>query len=131
MGRITATVAVASFTDPAREIRCEAVVDTGAYCLTLPATWKDRLGPLQLRRAVRVQVADGRVFEGDLAGPVSIDIAGFGAAAGEVLFIHMVQDEGEYEPLIGYMALEGARLVVDMVGHRLVRLPHVDLKRVA
>jgi len=41
----------------------------------------------------------------------------------------MEAEDGRYEPLIGYITLEQARLVVDMVGHRLVRLPHVDLKR--
>ena len=40
-------------------------------------------------------------------------------------------DEASYEPLLGYITLEQARLVVDMVGHRLVHLPHVDLKSVA
>ena len=41
----------------------------------------------------------------------------------------MEPEHGRYEPLIGYITLEQSRLVVDMVGHRLVRLPHVDLKR--
>src|SRR5262249_1427953 len=39
----------------------------------------------------------------------------------------MARERGRYEPLIGYITLEQSRPGVDMVGHRLVRLPHVDL----
>ena len=35
---------------------------------------------------------------------------------------------GDFEPLPGYLALEGAGVVVDMVGHRLVALKVFDLK---
>ena len=35
MGRILVSVAVGSFGERAREITCDALVDTGAYCLTL------------------------------------------------------------------------------------------------
>ena len=64
MGRIVTTVTAGNLVEPGYELRCDALVDTGAYCLTLPAAWKERLG-----------------------------------------------------------------LVVDMLGHRLVRVPHLDLKR--
>jgi len=33
-----------------------------------------------------------------------------------------------FEPLLGYITLEQAGIVVDMVGHRLGRIPHFDLK---
>jgi len=39
----------------------------------------------------------------------------------------MEPEHGRYEPLIGYITFEQS-LVVDMVRHRLVRLPDVDLK---
>jgi len=32
----------------------------------------------------------------------------------------MEPEEGAYKPLIGYIPLEQARVVVDMVGHRLI-----------
>ena len=35
---------------------------------------------------------------------------------------------GDIEPLIGYLTLESAGVVVDMVGHRLVALKVFDLK---
>jgi len=33
-----------------------------------------------------------------------------------------------YEPLAGYIALEQSMAAVDMVGHRLVPVKHMDLK---
>jgi hypothetical protein len=47
----------------------------------------------------------------------------------EVLFLDMQPDEdGEYEPLVGYIALEQAGAAVDMLGHRLLHVKRVDLK---
>jgi hypothetical protein len=93
VGRLIAPVVIRGFVQPDREIRCDALVDTGAYCLTLPATWKERLGPLPVSRPVKLETADRR-----------------------------------FEPLLGYVTLEQAGIVVDMVGHRLIRVPHFDLK---
>jgi len=78
---------------------------------------------------VEAELADHRIVPGEVCGPVRIQIDGFDAIAGEVLFLDMEAEDGRYEPLIGYITLEQARLVVDLVGHRLVRVPHVDLKR--
>jgi hypothetical protein len=36
--------------------------------------------------------------------------------------------DGRYEPLLGYVMLEKSKAAVDMVGHRLVPLKHLDLK---
>jgi hypothetical protein len=55
-------------------------------------------------------------------------IDGFDAIGGEVLFLDMAPIDGRIVPLLGYVTLEQAGLVVDMVGHRLVRLPRLDLK---
>ena len=46
MGRITVETTVENSADSTLRIRCEALVDTGAAFLTLPAAWRDRLGPL-------------------------------------------------------------------------------------
>lgn len=35
---------------------------------------------------------------------------------------------GEYEPLIGYIILEQSQAAVDMLGHRLIPIKHMDLK---
>jgi hypothetical protein len=36
--------------------------------------------------------------------------------------------DGDYEPLIGYIVLEQSLAGVDMIGHRLVPIKHMDLK---
>ncbi|MFC1482438.1 hypothetical protein ACFL51_01390 [Myxococcota bacterium] len=43
-------------------------------------------------------------------------------------FIDMDPVNGRFEPLIGYIILEQSRAAVDMVGHRLVPVQHMDLK---
>jgi len=129
MGRIVTEVTVGNLAEPSHEIRCDALVDTGAYCLTLPAAWKARLGALAMSRPVSVETADHRLLSGEICGPVRIQIARFDVIAGEVLFTEMDPPDGRHEPLLGYLTLEQAGLVVDVVGRRLVRLPHLDLKR--
>jgi hypothetical protein len=37
-------------------------------------------------------------------------------------------EDGDYEPLVGYIALERAGAAVDMLGHRLVHVKRGDLK---
>ena len=46
----------------------------------------------------------------------------------EVMFVDMQPDDGVYEPLIGYLVLEQCQAAVDMLGHRLIHVKHVDLK---
>ena len=130
MGQVTTWITVGSIFAAGREMQCKALVDTGAYCLTLPAVWRDRFGTLPMSEIVEVEMADGRVEKSELCGPLKIRIADFSAFAGNALFIDMpLDDEGNYVPLIGYMTLEGARVAVDVVAHRLRRIPRVDLKR--
>jgi predicted aspartyl protease len=131
MGRIIVLVTVASLFEPGRQLRFDAVVDTGAYCLTLPAAWKEALGSVPIVENVQAELADRRVVSGELRQPLRIQIDDFPPAAGEVLFVDVTPDEvGGYMPLIGYMTLEQSRVAVDMVAHRLHRIPRVDLKRV-
>jgi predicted aspartyl protease len=128
MGRITTTVRIGSFFEPGHEIVCAALVDTGAYCLTLPRSWKERLGPLPIQQDVDLELADRSPVRGEICGPVRIRIDGFREFAGEVLFVDADPSGSDFEPLIGYLTLEGAGVVVDMVGHRLVALKVFDLK---
>src|SRR5437667_12874846 len=89
MGRIITSVTVGNFSEPEREIRFDALIDTGAYCLTLPRAWRDRLGAVPVLEGVEVVIADGRVVSGELRRPVEIQIEDFHLVAGEVLFVDM------------------------------------------
>jgi hypothetical protein len=59
---------------------------------------------------------------------VRIQIEGFRAIHSEVSFVDMQPEDGEFEPLIGYLVLEQSQAGVDVLGHRLVPIKHMDLK---
>ncbi len=83
----------------------------------------ERLGEVQ------VEMADQSVKKACVCGPLRVQIGEFRPIAAEVLFLDMEPDEdGEYEPLVGYIALEQAGAAVDMLGHRLVHVKRLDLK---
>lgn len=51
----------------------------------------------------------------------------------EVLFLPMEPAPDRYgnvryEPLLGYIPLEQSQAAVDLMGHRLIKVPKVDLK---
>ena len=128
MGRIVTPVLIASALDASKRIRCNALVDTGTAGLVLPNAWKEQLGALPVIRTVELETAGQRVVPGEVRGPVRIQIEGFDAIFNEVIFMDMRPDDGAYEPLLGYIILEQSRAAVDMVGHRLIAVKHVDLK---
>src|SRR2546422_10162957 len=72
MGRILTHVTIVNALDPAREISCEVLVDTGAWGLMLPRAWKERLGAFPMTRTVEMVTADQRVVSGEVCGPVTI-----------------------------------------------------------
>ena len=128
MGRINVETTIENGTDGTFSIRCDALVDTGAAYLTLPNAWRDRLGELKRLDTVDVQVANQAVISGEICGPVLLRMERFRPVLTEVLFIDMDPTDERYEPLIGYIPLEQAQAVVDLVGHRLVKVNLVDLK---
>ncbi len=128
MGRIIASVTVENLHQEGASFRCDALVDTGAAFLVLPNAWRERLGKLDLSRKVEIELGDQSVRSGEVCGPVKIQIEGFDAFSGEVLFIDMEPAGGRYDPLLGYVPLEQSQVAVDMVGHRLVPVRRVDLK---
>ena len=128
MGRIVASVKIENATDPAKGFRCDALVDTGASLLVLPDAWKERLPGLQMIRTVEVETATQARVQGEIHGPVRIQIEGFPPVFGEVLFLEMAPENGDYEPRIGYIVLEQSQAAVDMLGHRLIHVRHLDLK---
>ena len=129
MGRIVTQVKLANFTDPDKTLTLSALVDTGAAYITLPNSWRESLGEIEQLAEIEVEMADQSVRTGTVCGPVRVRIGEFRPIMAEVLFIDMEPDQdGEYEPLLGYIALEQAGAAVDMLGHRLVHVKRVDLK---
>lgn len=129
MGRIVAQVEVSNPQDEGRSLTCSMFVDTGAAGLILPMTWKERLGKFTSSQAVKLILANNEIVEGEACGPAGIQIEGFRKIFNEVTFIEMEKTEdGEYEPLLGYVILEQAQVAVDMLGHRLVPVKYADCK---
>jgi predicted aspartyl protease len=128
MGRIIASVKIENVSDASKSLRCDALVDTGASFMVLPSAWKDRLGDLVSIRTIELETATQEPVTGEVCGPVRIQIEGFLPIFSEVLFVEMKPEQGDYEPLIGYIILEQSQAGVDMLGHRLVPIKHMDLK---
>jgi predicted aspartyl protease len=128
MGRIVASVRIDNASDLSKGLRCDALVDTGASFMVLPMAWRDRLGSLETMTEVEMETATQETIKGIVCGPVRIQIEGFRPIHHEVAFVEMTPENGEYEPLIGYLVLEHSQAGVDMLGHRLVPIKHMDLK---
>ncbi len=128
MGRIVAKVTVKNALDESKVRTFDALVDTGATFLTLPKAWKQDLGRFLTTEKERVQLADQHEIDVEICGPLTIQLEGFRKINMDVAFVDMVPVDGAYEPLIGYMVLEGAGIAVDMLGHRLIAVKYLDLK---
>lgn len=128
MGRIVTNITISNAKDPKLELRCDALVDTGAAYMVLPTAWRSRLGELEATREVELELGNQTRAKGQVCGPVKIEIDGFPPIFNEVLFVEMQLSNGGYEALIGYVILEQCQAAVDMVGHRLVYVKKVDLK---
>ena len=96
--------------------------------MVLPSVWRDRLGKLETTEKVTVETATQETVEGEICGPVRIEVEGFRPIHSEVLFLDMKSANGAYEPLIGYIVLEQCQAAVDMIGHRLIPGKAVDAK---
>lgn len=128
MGRIITSVTIQNVIEPDKIIRCDALVDTGASHMVLPNAWRERLDPLDRIRVVNVETAIQETVKADVCGPVRIQIEGFDPVYSEVLFVDMKPEDGIYDPLVGYLVLEQSQAAIDMLGHRLVHVKHLDLK---
>ena len=128
MGRIIASVRIENISNPSASIRCDALVDTGAAHMVLPIAWKERLGGLETVQKVDLETATQEVVQGEICGPVRIQIEGFRPVYNEVLFLDMTPEDGIYEPLLGYIILEQSQAAVDTLGHRLIHVKRADLK---
>jgi hypothetical protein len=129
MGRIVVQIAIDNPADTEASLRCDALVDTGAAYMVLPSAWKEKLGKLEKLADVPLELGDQTRRTGEICGPVKLRLNGFRPIFTEVLFIDMQPQYGGYEPLLGYIPLEQSQAAVDMVGHRLVPVKTVDLKK--
>jgi predicted aspartyl protease len=128
MRRIVASVKIDNVSDASKSLRCDALVDTGTSFMVLPSAWRDRLGWLESTTQVEMETATQQTIEGEVCGPVRIQIEGFRPIYSEVSFVDMQPADGEYEPLIGYLVLEQSQARVDVLGHHLVHIKHMNLK---
>ena len=128
MGRIVTPVDIRNVAAPRISKKLDALVDTGASHLTLPLAWKDHFGPFEEEEVIELQTATQETIKGTVCGPVRIKVEGFRAIHNEVLFIDTEPEDGEYEPLLGYIALEQCGAAVDMIGHRLIPVRYMDVK---
>jgi hypothetical protein len=128
VGRIVVSVTIENLLEPDKRIRCDALVDMGASHMVLPSAWRDRLGNLREIGLSEFETATQEKVTGAICGPVQIQIEGFRPVHSEVVFIDMEPENGEYDPLLGYIVLEQCPAAVDMLGHRLVPVKHLDLK---
>ena len=129
MGRITVTINVQNLAGANLSKNFDALVNTGAGYLTLPLAWKEQFGSFSSEETMELQTATQEVIKGTVCGPVWIKVEGFRAIHNEILFLNMQPDSGEYEPLLGYIVLEQCGAVVDMLGHRLVPVRYMDMKK--
>ena len=106
MGRIVTTVDVQNTTEPRFSKKLDALVDTGASRLTLPSAWKEQFGAFEAEEVIELQTATQESIKGTVCGPVRITVEGFRPVHNEVFFIDMEPEDGTYEPLLGYIALE-------------------------
>ncbi len=128
VGRIVTSVTIENALDLSKSLTCDALVDTGASLMVLPNAWRGRLGNLEFSTQIEVETATQKTLNAEVRGPVRIQIEGFRPISSEVAFVEMNPVDGEYEPLIGYIVLEQSQAGVDMFGHRLVPIKHMDLK---
>jgi predicted aspartyl protease len=129
MGRIITQVTVRNPLDSAKSIQMDCLVDTGASHTVLPMEWKERLGKFDNETSVEMKMANNSIVNGLVCGPVSIKVNGFRPVYNEILFLDMAKDDdGHFEPLLGYVVLEQCQAAVDMLGHRLIPVKYLDLK---
>ena len=96
--RIIVAVKIENVRDVSKNVRCDAFVDTDALLMVLPAAWKYRFGELESTRTINLETATQGAVQGEVCGPVRIQIEGFRPISSEVLFVDMQPEDGEYEP---------------------------------
>ena len=106
MGKVVEKIKVWNFVDPQKYLETEALVDTGATLLALPANFIKNLS-LRKMRTVPVRYANNQIESRDLYAAVTLEILGRSAT-----FDVLELPEGS-QSLIGQIPLEALDLVVN------------------
>jgi hypothetical protein len=128
MGRIVANLKIENVLEK-KSVEFTGLIDSGASHVVLPNAWRDRFGPLEEVRRVNLSLANQESVTGTVCGPVRITLEGFGPVFSELIFVDMQKDNGDYEPIIGYILLEQCQAAIDFLGHRLIPVKPLDLKQ--
>lgn len=128
MGRIVATADVHNAAEPRNGRKVDLLVDTGASHVVLPSAWKEQFGEFEVEEEIRTALANQETAKAIVCGPARIHIEGFRAVHGEVAFLDTGTRAGRFEPLLGRIPLAQCGAAVDMIGHRLVPVGHLDMK---
>ena len=103
-----------------KRIRVKMLVDSGAYMLCINENIQSYL-QLPFRQRKRCEVADGRVVECDIVGPVDLRFANRDTACNAFVL------PGDSEPLLGAIPMEEMDVLIDMKRQELVVNPkHPD-----
>jgi clan AA aspartic protease len=102
--------------DRVRSQFVEVVVDSAAVMMVLPQDLVEALGLRILRKAIAVY-ADERKVEVDMAGVVSVKVAG------RTVETNCLVGPPGSEPLLGQVVLEQADLLIDCANQQLVTRP--------
>ena len=116
MGRIIASVKIDNITDPAKSLRCDALVDTGATLLSLPTRLIQQLGLAQAG-VKRATTSSGVVGEAALYEAVRVTIQGRDCT------VDVLEVPDNVPALVGQIPLELLDLVIDPRGGRLTGNP--------
>jgi hypothetical protein len=125
---IFCTIKVESSIDENETIEFEAMVDTSATWLTLPAEWRQKFNSLGPGREANFWRPDKPIIVGEVCGPVKILIEGFKPSFGEVMFVDLEPREGILRPLVGSLQLESSMALLDRVNRRLKPMAKLPLE---
>ena len=81
-----------------------------------------------MEEPIEVQIATQEIVTGIICGPVKIRVEGFRAIDSKVIFLNMLPENGEYEPLLGSIVLEQCGAAVDVIGRRWIPIKYMDAK---
>jgi len=116
LGRTIEQIRLANLLDGSKHVELDAVVDTGATMLVLPADVVERLA-LRKVRDVKVKYADGQARTRSIFGVVTLELQG---RAGN---FDVLAEAESTQPRIGQIVLEEPKLVIDPRSRRLTPNP--------